>query len=128
MVLNTNFIMERVAECQPGQSQVQTTSSTSPTTDPHDRSGTRPIAVSHLADAPFILLSDAQASTLSDACALLQTGLNQLQAVNQTPTARSAARSALEKEMDAARRLARSMLSRRNARAPISALPPELLA
>jgi F-box-like len=49
-------------------------------------------------------------------------------AMTQTPTAREAALSAIDKEIDAARRLTRSLLSRRNALAPISVLPPELLA
>jgi len=46
----------------------------------------------------------------------------------QTPASRTAAVSAIDKEIDAARRLVQSLLSRRNAMTPISTLPPELLA
>lgn len=48
--------------------------------------------------------------------------------MTQTPTARAAALSTIDKEIDAARQLTRSLLSRRNTLALISALPPELLA
>ena len=45
----------------------------------------------------------------------------------QTPTARTTAFSAIDKEIDRARQLIFSLLSHRNALAPISTLPPEIL-
>jgi len=45
-----------------------------------------------------------------------------------TPVARDAALSAIDAEIDAARHLTYTLLSHRNAIAPISALPPELIA
>jgi len=56
-----------------------------------------------------------------------ETGQSHFRAMAQTPTARTAAFSALDKEIDTERQLIRSLLSRRNTLAPISALPPELL-
>jgi hypothetical protein len=48
--------------------------------------------------------------------------------MTQTPAARAAALSTIDKEIEAARQLTRSLLSRRNTLALISVLPPELLA
>jgi hypothetical protein len=76
----------------------------------------------------FLSSNNAQASTLSDECDLLQAGQNQFPATAQTPTTRVAALSAIDMEIDAARRLTSSLLSRRNTTVPISTLPPELLA
>jgi len=56
-----------------------------------------------------------------------ETGQNHFRAKAQTPTARTAAFSTIDKEIDTERQLIRSLLSRRNTLAPISALPPELL-
>jgi len=48
--------------------------------------------------------------------------------MTQTPISRAATLSAIDKEVDVARQLTRSLLSCHNALVPISALPPELLA
>jgi hypothetical protein len=50
--LNKDLIMRRVAERQPTPGQAQTALSTFLITDPHERLGTRFIAVSSLADVP----------------------------------------------------------------------------
>jgi len=65
---------------------------------------------------------------LSDLFTLLQSGHNLSRIMTQTPASRTAAASAIDKEIDAARWLVQSLLSRRNSLAPISTLPPELLA
>jgi len=64
---------------------------------------------------------------LSDLLNLLNVGLRMIRAI-QTPTARTTALSAIHKEIDAFKCLTRSLFSSRNALAPISSLPPELLA
>lgn len=69
-----------------------------------------------------------QSSTLSDLLNLLEIGLNKIRAMTQTPTARTATLSAIDEEIDASKCLTRSLFSSRNALAPISSLPPELLA
>ena len=56
--------------------------------------------------------------------ALLPAELSQFRAMTRTPTACAAALSAIDKEIDAARRFTHSLLSRRNALAPISVTPP----
>ena len=87
------------------ESQVRTSeSSESATTDPHANCTT-----------PYVR-------------ALLQAELSQFRAMTQTPGACAAALSAIDEEIDAARRFTHSLLSRRNVLAPISVLPPELLA
>jgi hypothetical protein len=85
--------------------------------------------VFHTADAPVFLISDAQPSTLSYACAL-KTGLNQVRAITQMPTAHQAELSAVDKQTDTAGQLTYSVprLLHSNALVPISTLPPELLA
>ena len=65
---------------------------------------------------------------LSDLFTLLQSGHNLFRIMTQAPASRTAAYSAINKEIDAARWLVRSLLARRNSLAPISTLPPELLA
>jgi len=65
---------------------------------------------------------------LSDLFTLLQSGHNLFQIMTQIPASRAAAVSAIDKEIDAARWLVQSLLSRRSTLAPISTLPPELLA
>jgi len=67
-------------------------------------------------------------STLSDLHNLLRVGLRIIRATTQTPTARTAASSATDEEIDASRRLTRFLISSHNDHTPISSLPPELLA
>ena len=71
-----------------------------------------------------------QSSTLSDFLNLLRVEfrLGMIQATTKTPTARTAAFPATDEEIDASRCLTRFLISSRNAHAPISSLPPELLA
>ena len=65
---------------------------------------------------------------LSDLFTLLQSGHNLSRIMTQTPASRTTAVSAIDQEIDAARWLVQSLLSRRSSLAPISTLPPELLA
>jgi hypothetical protein len=92
-------LLKSFAERQPSQSQDQTASSksTSPKTDPYDRSETRSVRCPSWLILHLPPSSDVQAPTLSDVCALLQTGLRQLQAMNKIPTAHAAAQSAIDK-------------------------------
>ena len=62
----------------------------------------------------------------SEVFALLKTGQNRTPTSN-SPSARAVALSAIDEELDAARRLAHSLRSRRNTLASISFLPAELL-
>ena len=133
--LNKDLIMRRVTERYP--SQVQATATTSPTTMtesdvtfrfPHERWDIFHIGVPFGSYPTFSSSSDGQTSTPSDLSTFLQSGLNQFRVMTQTPLSRPGAVSAIDKEIDAARRLVHSLLSRRNAMAPISTLPPELLA
>ena len=74
----------------------------------------------------FLLSSDAQASPVfGDG---VESGYSHLHSVIYDSGARDAAISAVDEEVDAARTLLRSLLTRRNALAPISVLPPEVLA
>lgn len=72
--------------------------------------------------------SNGQASTPSDALARPKCELDQLRSTIETLSARSAALSAIEKEIDATRALMASLLMRRNSLTPVFLLPPELLA
>jgi len=65
---------------------------------------------------------------LSNLFTLLQSGHNLFRIMTQTPASRTAAYSVINKEIDGARWLVQSLLARRNSLAPISTLPPELLA
>jgi len=65
---------------------------------------------------------------LSDLFTLLQSGYNLSRIMTQTPASCTAAVSTIDKEIDAARWLVQSLLACRNSLAPISTLPPELLA
>jgi hypothetical protein len=77
----------------------------------------------------LLLSSDVQSSTVfSDVFARVESGFNHFRTVTHDPNARLAAISAVDKEVDATRQLLRSLLTRRNALAPISLLPPEILA
>jgi hypothetical protein len=58
----------------------------------------------------------------------VESGYSHLHSVIHDFGARDAAISAVDEEVDAARKLLRSLLTRRNALAPISVLPPEVLA
>ena len=75
----------------------------------------------------FLLSSGVQASAVSNMSTFHETGQSHFRAMAQTPTAHTAAFSALDKEIDTERQLIRSLLSRRNTLAPISALLPKLL-
>ena len=70
------------------------------------------------------LSSDARASTFSDVFARVESRFNHFQSVIHDPEARVAAVSAVDKEIDAVMQLLHSL---RNAMAPISVLPPEVL-
>ena len=72
------------------------------------------------------LSSDEQASPVfGDG---VESGYSHLHSVIHDSGARGAAISAVDEEVDAAKKLLRSLLTRRNALAPISVLPPEVLA
>jgi hypothetical protein len=60
--------------------------------------------------------------------ARVESGFNPFRTVTHDPDARLAALSAVDKEVDATRQLLHSLLTRRNALALISLLPPEILA
>ena len=64
----------------------------------------------------------------SDVFARVESGFAHFRTVTHDHNARLAAISAVDKEVDATRQLLRSLLTRRNALAPISLLPPEILA
>jgi hypothetical protein len=64
----------------------------------------------------------------SDVFARVESGYSHRHSVVHDPSARGAAISAADKEVDAARKLLRSLLIRRNTLAPIAVLPPEVLA
>lgn len=73
--------------------------------------------------------SDVQTSAVfSDVFARVESGFHHFRTVTHDHDARLSAISAVDKEVDATRRLLRSLLTRRNALAPISLLPPEILA
>jgi F-box-like len=71
-----------------------------------------------------------QTSMLSDVFAQIESSFNpsHSQTGIHDPSARFAAISTVDKGIDAARQLVRSLLTRRNALVPISLLPPEILA
>jgi F-box-like len=76
---------------------------------------------------PELLSSDVQASLSSDAISPMDPELTLFKSSIQTTTARSAAISSMDEEIEAAMRRLRSLLARRNTLVPISLLPPELL-
>ena len=77
----------------------------------------------------FLLSSDVRTSAVfSDVFARVESRFDHFQTVTQDHDARLAAISAVDKEVDAAKQLLCSLLARRNALAPISLLPPEILA
>ncbi|KAF8498179.1 hypothetical protein F5888DRAFT_1693232 [Russula emetica] len=111
--LNKDLIMRRVSG---RRHQARTaTSSTSPTTDSD-------------ANVHFPHESNVQTSAVfSNVFARVESGFNHFRTVTHDHDARLAAISAVDKEVDATRQLLRSLLTRRNALAPISLLPPEIL-
>src|SRR5712671_5908398 len=77
----------------------------------------------------LLVSRNTQASpTLSDVFSRLDCELNELQSAVQTPKARAAALATVDQDIDAAKRLILSVLTRRNTLAPISILPAEILA
>src|SRR5260221_239048 len=68
-----------------------------------------------------------QQSMISDMRGLFETRLDEVRAVGQTPTAHTATPSTVDGEMGASNRFNGSLPLHRNAVAPISTLPPELL-
>jgi hypothetical protein len=81
------------------------------------------------------LSSDVQASVFPEVFARVEYKFNHFRTVNHDPGARVAAIYSIDKEIDeqlkavdAARQLLHSQLARRNTLAPISLLPPEILA
>ena len=67
-------------------------------------------------------------AVFSDVFARVESGFNHFRTVTYDRDSRLAAISTADKEVDATRQLLRSLLIRRNALAPISLLPPEILA
>ena len=65
---------------------------------------------------------------LSELFTLVQSGHTLSRIMTQTPASRTVAISAIDREIDSARSLIQSLLSRRGSLAPISTLPPRLLA
>ncbi|KAI0284062.1 hypothetical protein BC826DRAFT_170884 [Russula brevipes] len=113
--LNKEPIMRRVAERHP--SHAQNTSSIS-------LSSTHSDTVAH-----FLRESDAQGATFSDVLLTrLESLSNKFRSVVRTPSARAVAFSTADREIDAAMLLTRALLTHRNTLAPISVLPPEVLA
>ena len=89
------------------------------------------MAMSNLADSRYFYFfssNSTQKLTVSGIFSLLETRLIEIQAMALSPAARATALSAIDEEIDASRHLTDTLLSHRNAIAPISALPPELLA
>src|SRR5882672_6382746 len=77
----------------------------------------------------LLVSRNTQASpTLSDVFSRLDCELNELQSATQTPKARAAALATVDQDIDAAKRLILSILTRRNMLIPISILPAEILA
>ena len=132
--LNKDLIMRRVSGRR-HQAHIAT-SSTPPTTDAAAKvhlSPERcdlPPPLSCRLSQPLLLSSDVQSSSavFSDGFARVESGLNHVRTVTHDHNARLAAISAADKEVEATRQLLRSQLTRRNALAPISILPPEILA
>ena len=120
------------------QTQTQNSSSTFPTTTgtgsdtfaPHE-TYERVCLYSALTDAQtpkHLVSSNTQASPmLSDVFSRLDCELNEFQSAVQTPKARAAALATVDQDIDAAKRLILSVLTRRNMLAPISVLPAEIL-
>ena len=75
-----------------------------------------------------LLSSGVQASSYPDGHAHLESEPTPFKSFIRTPTTRSAAISSVDKEIEAARHHILTLLTRRNSLAPISLLPPELLA
>ncbi|KAI0252279.1 hypothetical protein BJV78DRAFT_1153837 [Lactifluus subvellereus] len=109
--LNKELIMRRVV----GHYQTQTPSSGSTMTDSDSTS-----RLPHE--------NGVQTSLYPDGLAHLETEPTEFRSSIRTPTARSAAISSMDEKIEAARHHILSLLTRRNALAPISLLPPELLA
>ena len=134
--LEKDLIVKCVAEHHSNHDSDQTALSTSLTKDsdvilsrPQGRSVRYPIAMSHLADGSSLSLSSSiQALTIPDIFSLLETRLIEMQTMALTPASRATVLSATDEGIDAARHLTDTLISRRNALAPISTLPPELLA
>ena len=68
-----------------------------------------------------------QASAFFDVISRVESVLHNSRIVSRDPSARIAAVSAVDKELDSARQLFSSLFTRRNALLPISLLPPEVL-
>ena len=117
-------IMRRIAERQPSQDRI--VSSISPTARPHERSGnTCHGGVLFGLSSEFLWSSDVQSSTRSNVRGLLKTELSKIRGMTHTPAGE------IDEEIymvSLIRRFARSLFSRRIVVAPISTLPPELLA
>ena len=117
-------LMRRIAEHQPNLNQ--TASSISPATRPHERLGnTFHGGVLFDSSSEFLWSSNVQSFTPSNVRSLLKTELCKIRDMTHTPAG------GIDEEIDMVsliRRFARSLFSRRSAVAPISALPPELLA
>ena len=137
--LNKDLIMRRVSRGHRHQGHT-TTSSTPPTTTDNDANAHSPYERFHLPAymrplslliVPiFLLSSDVRTSAVfSDVFARVESGFDHFRTVTQDHDARlAAAISPVDKEIGAAMQLLCSLLARRNALAPISLLPPEILA
>jgi len=77
----------------------------------------------------YFMSNSAQGSTaFSDVFSRLECELNEFRSAFQNPKARATALATIDQDIDAAKRLILSMLTRRNTLAPISILPAEILA
>src|SRR5712672_1138819 len=77
---------------------------------------------------PFASSSAQASTTFSGVFSRLECELNQFHSATQTPKARAAALATVDQDIDAAKRLILSILTRRNMLIPISILPAEILA
>jgi hypothetical protein len=124
-----SLIMKRASDSHQAQSAI---SSTPPATDSNfitdhftPERWEYPPPPTRLLSLISRTLSDTRASVFSDVSARVESRFNHFRSVIHDPSARVAAISTVDREVDAAMRLIHSL---RNALAPISLLPPELLA
>ncbi|KAI0284063.1 hypothetical protein BC826DRAFT_170889 [Russula brevipes] len=112
---NEELIMRQIAERHP--SHAQNTSSISLSSTHSDTT------------ARYLHQSDVQGAMFSDVLLTrLESLSNQFRSIVRTPSTRAVALSTVDREIDAAMLLTRALLTHRNTLAPISVLPPEVLA
>ncbi|KAI0280971.1 hypothetical protein BC826DRAFT_437204 [Russula brevipes] len=112
--LNKEFITRRVAERHPSHAQNTSISLSSTHSD---------------TTARFLHKSDVQGSMSSDVLLTrLESLSNQVRSIVQTPSTRAVVLSTVDRGIDAAVLLTYALLTHRNTLAPVSVLPPEVLA